>query len=266
MKYAFMSFSCPELTLAEMLDTAENLGYAGVEPRLEAGHAHGIETALTPEERKAVHRQVAYRPVELCCLASSARFADPATCDRNLEAARRELDLTADLGIPALRIFGGQFPDSVDRAEAIDSLAEALTALTGQADACHTTLCLETHDAWCNPHHVAQVLRQVNHPRAAANWDVLHPVRAEGMTLPESLAILSPWIRHVHMHDATLDPGHIRYVPIGTGAIDHQEVIRGLQAMAYTGYMSGEWINYTPWHAHLPDEMARLQQIEARLD
>ncbi len=261
-----MSFSCPDLTLAEMLEAAAQWGYKGLEPRIDAGHAHGIETSLTPAARQAVRQQVAASPVTLCCLASSARFADPDTCGDYLDATRRELDLAADLDIPVLRIFGGHFPDTVDRAAAIDSLAEALATLTDQAEDCDTTLCLETHDAWCNPHHVVQVLEQVNHPRVAANWDVLHPVRTTEMTLAESLAILSPWIRHVHMHDATLAPGRIHYVPIGTGAIDHRQVIRGLQAIAYTGYMSGEWIGYTPWQEHLPDEMARLQQVEANLD
>ena len=170
--------------------------------------------------------------------------------------------MAADLDIPLLRIFGGQFPADMDRDAAVDTLSEALASLTDQAADCNATLCLETHDAWCNPHHVAQVLGQVNHPRVAANWDVLHPVRAEGLTLPESLEILSPWIRHVHMHDATLEPGRIHYVPIGTGAIEHRQVIRGLQSIGYDGYMSGEWIGYTSWQEHLPDEMARLQQIE----
>ena len=265
MNYSFMSFSCPDLTLREMLDAAEKFGYGGLEPRIDAKHAHGIEVSLTQEERNAVCSQVASSSVDLCCLASSARFADPDTCSSNLESTRHELDLTADLGIPLLRIFGGRFPPGMERSEAIDNLSEAFTSLTEQAEDCNTVLCLETHDAWCNPHHIAQVLRQVNHRCVAANWDVLHPVRAEGLSLQESLEILSTWVRHVHIHDATLDPGRINYVPIGTGAIEHSEIIKGLKSIAYDGYMSGEWIGYTSWHEHLPDEMACLLQIESGL-
>ena len=62
MKYSFMSFSCPDLTLTEMLEAAEKFGYGGLEPRIDAGHAHGIETSLTPAEKKAVRQQVADRP------------------------------------------------------------------------------------------------------------------------------------------------------------------------------------------------------------
>ena len=40
MKFAFMSFSCPTLSLDAMLDLARRLGYAGVEPRVESRHGY----------------------------------------------------------------------------------------------------------------------------------------------------------------------------------------------------------------------------------
>ena len=43
MKFSFMSFSTPELTLEETLALAERLGYDGVELRIEAGHKHGAD-------------------------------------------------------------------------------------------------------------------------------------------------------------------------------------------------------------------------------
>ena len=43
MKYSFMSFSCPELTLDEMLSMAKEFGYDGIEPRISSNHRHGVE-------------------------------------------------------------------------------------------------------------------------------------------------------------------------------------------------------------------------------
>lgn len=265
MNYAFMSFSCPELALDGMLEAAARWGYAGVEPRLDSGHAHGIETSLSPTERRAVRARVADGPTTICCLAVSARYADPATCADYMESTRRGLELAADLGVPVLRVFGGHFPEDITRGQAIESLSAALSALAGQARACNVAICLETHDAWCDPRHVAQVMQNVNHDHVAVNWDVLHPVRTAGLGIRESLDILQPWIRHVHMHDAQLTPGRIAYAPMGTGAIDHRTVLQGLQAIMYTGYLSGEWIGYSPWQEHLPFEIARLREYEAGL-
>ncbi len=265
MQYAFMSFSCPELSLDAMLDAAADLGYAGVEPRLDAGHAHGVETALSPAARRAVKRRVDAAPVRICCLAASSRFADPAATAAYLDAARRALDLAGDLDVPTVRVFGGHFPAAVTRDEAVDNVSEALAALAGHAQARGAILCLETHDAWCDPRDVAQVMRNVNHPHVAVNWDVLHPVRTAGWPLRAAREALAPWIRHVHMHDAQLAPGRIAYAPMGEGAIDHREVLQGLRAIDYQGYLSGEWIGFTPWQQHLGPEIARLRAYETQL-
>ena len=40
MKYSFMSFSCPELKLEEILKLAQKYGYEGIEPRIGSGHKH----------------------------------------------------------------------------------------------------------------------------------------------------------------------------------------------------------------------------------
>ena len=75
MKYAFMSFSCPRAALGEALDLVKESGYAGFEPRIDAGHAHGIETNMTPAARRETRRMAEDKGVTLCCLASSAKLA-----------------------------------------------------------------------------------------------------------------------------------------------------------------------------------------------
>ncbi len=265
MQYAFMSFSCPRLSLAEMLAVAAELGYAGLEPRLDAHHAHGIETSLSGSQRQQVKAQVADSPVGLGCLAVSSRFADPATAPRHLDNLKKELALAADLGVPAVRVFGGQFPADMARAEAIDHVAEALAAVAPLAAASGVIICLETHDAWCHPAHVVQVMEAVNQESVRVNWDVLHPVRAAGMDLETAFAMLKPWIAHVHMHDAVIAPGRIVYAPMGAGALDHRVVLKALHGIGYAGYLSGEWIDFSPWQEHLPFEISRLRTYEAEL-
>ena len=43
MKFSFMSFSCPELNLDEMIAAAKKYGYNGIEPRISSNHKHKIE-------------------------------------------------------------------------------------------------------------------------------------------------------------------------------------------------------------------------------
>jgi len=250
MKYSFMSFSTPELTLEQMLSLAARLGYDAVEPRLDAGHAHGVEVAASPAERERIRRTVADSGVALACLATSCRFADPDGREQVVRETLERIDLAADVGAPCIRVFGGQFPDRLSRQEAIEAVAETARAVAGRAGERGVTVCIETHDAWCDPRHVAAVLSAVNHPAVAANWDVMHPVRR-------------PWIRHLHVHDGVSEDGGVRLVPVGAGEIDHRRVIELLLSAGYEGYISGEWIDWEPYEAHLPRELATLKGYEA---
>ena len=43
MKFSFMSFSCPDLDVDEMIALAGKYGYDGIEARISSQHKHGIE-------------------------------------------------------------------------------------------------------------------------------------------------------------------------------------------------------------------------------
>lgn len=266
MKYAFMTFSCPHKSWAEVLDTASRAGYAGVEPRVGSGHAHGVEIEASAAQRREASDRARQAGIEICCLATGCKYADPAHAPAEIEQTRRYLDLAADLGCRRLRVFGGAYPESVSPQQATDGLVRALAAVAPDAAARNVTICVETHDSWTDPRVVADVMRRVNHPAIAVNWDVLHPLRQSGVSLQDAHATLRPWIRHVHVHDGSLDLQTLRLLPIGQGQVDHATVLRLLRDSGYDGYLSGEWIEsiMTPefFSTHLTDEIQRLRTLE----
>ncbi len=148
------------------------------------------------------------------------------------------------------------------RAQAIDDVADALKGLADAAAARNVTLCMETHDDWCDPQHVKAVLERVDHPHVAVNWDIMHPVRQGLATMEEAFAALEPWIRHVHFHDGVQADGKLTLVPVGEGSINHAAAIRLLKGMGYDGYLSGEWIKWQPFEEHLPRELATMKRYE----
>lgn len=259
MKYAFMSFSCPELGLREMLETAKRFGYDAVEPRTAANHAHGIEFSLGAEERVAVRQLVAEVGVPLCCLATSCRYADPEACPSQVEETLRYIDLAADVGAPRLRVFGGTIPARVTREAAVECVSAALLSVADHAAERGVVICMETHDHWCNPADMAAVMRRVDHPAVRVNWDIMHPVRVVHVSMKEAFEGLKRWIRHVHFHDGVTTAGKLNLVPIGEGEIDHKTAVEALESIGYDGYMSGEWINWEPYDKHLPRELATMK-------
>ena len=265
MNYSFMTFSCPEASLAEALAMAERFGYDGIEPRISAGHGHGIELGIDAAAREAAREQAAASGVALCCLAASCKYADPATAGDQVAETLQAIDLAADVGAPRIRVFGGQLPEGRTREESVELLAESLKKVADHALERGVTVCLETHDDWCDPAHVAEVIGRVHSPAVAVNWDVMHPVRAGGSTMDAAFETLRPWIRHLHVHDGTRREDRLELVPIGEGDFDHKRVVELLLTIDYDGYISGEWINWEPAETHLPRELAALKQYESEL-
>jgi sugar phosphate isomerase/epimerase len=262
MKYAFMSFSCPRLSLAEMLALAARLGYDGIEPRLRSGHSHGIETTMDSAARRAARQQSDDSGIRLACLATGLTFADPAKAAASVEEARRCIALAADVGCDRLRVFGGPLPAGLTREQAIDEVATSLSSLADEAGAAGVALCLETHDDWTDPAHVAQVMRRVGHPAIAVNWDIMHPARQSKVSMDDAFDALRPWIRHVHFHDGMDEASGLVLKPVGEGVIDHRRAVELLQLEGYTGYLSGEWIDWEPYEVHLPRELAAMKSYE----
>ncbi len=267
MKYSFMTFSCPELTFEEVVAAAERFGYDGVEPRIGSGHAHRVEPETDAATRGELRRIAESRGIAVACIATSCRFADPADADAHIEQAHAAIDLAADMGAPVIRVFGGQFPADMDRDAAVEQVAASLSGLTRHAAERGVTVCMETHDAWCDPNHVASVMRRVDHPAVAVNWDIMHPIRRGNATMDSAFEALKPWVRHLHVHDGRDTDGKLEMVPIGQGVIDHRRAIELLVAAGFGGFLSGEWINWSdPWEVHLPRELQLMKQYEAACD
>lgn len=263
MKYAFMSFSCPQLELSGMVAAARSYGYSGIEPRIGAGHRHGVETSAGADRRQAFKRMAEDSGIAICCVATGCSFVVPETAARHVEEAKAAIALAADIGAARLRVFGGDLPSGTRHAEALPLLVDSLAALSAFAGEHGVVVCLETHDSWTDPLLVAEVMRQVNHSHIAVNWDIAHPFRYHGYSMEQAYDALKPWIRHVHIHDGiTGENNRFVFKPIGDGAIDHAAAIRLLQRGGYDGFLSGEWIDFEPHDIHLPREIAAAKRLE----
>lgn len=261
LRYAFMSFSTPDLPLEAILRRAADLGYDGVEPRL--GHAHGIASDATPAQRQTIRKKFADSGIALCCIASQGNLTDPQTRRQTIELHRRVIELAGDLSCPRIRIFGGQLPADMSRQQAVEEVAVALREPAAEAHAAGTMLCLETHDDWCDPEDVAALMERVDHPGLAVNWDMMHPTRAAGVAVEEGFNRLRPWIRHVHIHDGLLSEP-LTFRPCGEGELDIRTAIQCLVESDYSGFVSGEWID-AEGIIHLEQELERMKALEKEI-
>jgi len=263
MNFSFMSFSCSELNFKEMISLALKYGYTGIEPRINSGHSHGIETDSSKPFRTECKRVAQENGIEICCIATSCKYVDPEANQDQISETHKAIDLASDVGSPRIRVFGGKIPQSSSRESAVDLLAQSMLAVADHAEERHIAVCVETHDHWCNPEHLAMVMERVKHPAIGVNWDIMHPVRQANLTIDEAFNTLKPWIRHTHFHDGNVkENAQPILVPVGEGDIDHKRAVQLLKAAAYTGFMSGEWISWEPYESHLPRELATMKRYD----
>ncbi len=253
-----MSFSTPELNFEQTLEIAKQYGFQGIEPRMSSGHKHGIELEASKQDIKDFRLKSEASGIAICCLATSCMFSDPETAAGNVETAKRTVELANETGAPVIRVFGGGIPDGCPREKSFELIVESLGKLAdiGQSN---VTVCMETHDSWCDAKMVADIMKAVDKPSIAVNWDIMHPALRAGYSMQDAYDALKQWIKHVHVHDGRITGGKLTLLPVGEGDVDHKNALALLKESGYAGYISGEWINWEPYDVHLPRELKTMK-------
>jgi len=266
LKYSFMTFACPEYTLDQALAAALRYGYDGIEPRAAEGHKHGVELERSLIERAAIRRNFEDAGIAAACVATSVQFnkSDRAEWTGMVQSAKDYCRLAADIGAKRVRVFGGHDPATPDVAKASRRVQEGLEACVETAADSGVLLCLETHDYFSAAADVAAICRAVNSPWIQATWDTQHPVTA-GETIEESVAVLMPFVRHVHFHDVDRTHDRNQIVPIGEGQEPIAKFLRIFRDHNFDGYLSAEWFYNNGPEQDLAHYIAALRSIEETL-
>ncbi len=88
----------------------------------------------------------------------------------------------------------------------------------------------------------SQMITQIDSPYLRLLWDCGNSYFVGEQPYPAGYEISKPWIGHVHVKDAIIEPqtGSPRWVELGTGGIDMLGQLRALKEDGYTGVVSME--------------------------
>lgn len=270
MKYGFMTFSFPRAGVSTIVEEARQAGYDGIELRIGRTHGHGIEIGADKETLREAVKAAADADIELYSLASSFQLAiDPLDEDE----ARATLGLATGVGAKVIRVFGGPYGDAnLSQEDARAQLVNGLRAFgeLAEQETDGVIVALESHDAWTDPDILAGVLDEVDRVNVGLNWDPYHIVRMTGRGVAEHFPTIARHVRHTHVHDGKPSEGAPILSAIGTGIVNHREMLESLVSISYDGYLMGEWIHSimegtTDPIAYLPRELTALKRIEAEL-
>ncbi len=242
MRLAFMSSVCPKLSLAELIATGAEYGYAGIEFRPEWGHGHGIELDAPPATLREAAKRLADSDLEGCCLSPGVRFGHGQAYSHAeaVETVTRYVHLAAEMGIGRIRLFGDPLPNTGARARtaSYQAQADALAVAAERAGEAGVVLAVETHSNF-RALDADEVMYRAGYPAALRiNWHLGHCIR-HGEDVDEAYRHVKGRVVHVHWGLPSAKPE--KKNPTGTVHLERQ--IELLAADGFDGYFAVEVID-----------------------
>ena len=243
MKISFSTLGCPRWSWNDIVTTAADLKYNGIEVR---GVGKDISAHSIPQfgadMLPATKEQLKKLGLEIPCLTSDICLHVREREDEVMREIAAYIDLAAVMGVPYIRIMGcagvAQPTGQVDAGYVRDMAARcgALAAEKG------VTLLMETNGVWAQTDKLRRLLDDIDSPNVAALWDVNHPYRYFGESAQTTWDNVGKYVRHMHLKDSVMQDGRARYAILGYGDLPLEQIIETTQKAGYEGFYSLEWL------------------------
>jgi len=191
--------------LLTMIRVCEDVGLQGVE--LRTTHAHGVETALNPEERNRVRNTFEDSSVELVGLGSVFEYhsPDPKVLQENINGTKEYVRLAADVGARGVKVRPNDLPDEIPLEQSIEQIGLALREVSGFAEHYKIKIRLEVHGR--RSAHVPYIRRMLdiaNHDNLYVCWNS-NLAEVENGSIERNFNLLGDKIDLVHMNELYLE-------------------------------------------------------------
>ncbi len=157
--------------LPTLLKNCEKAAVLGVE--LRTTHAHGVEPSLTAKQRQEVKKRFGDSPVVLAGLGSNERFDNPdaAVVKRAIEASKKFLVLSHDVGSTGVKVKPDRFHPGVPREKTIAQIGKALNTLGDFAGGYGQKVRLEVHGQCAQLPTIKAIMEAADHENVVLCWN-----------------------------------------------------------------------------------------------
>jgi len=249
---AFSTLGCPKWSWLQILDFAEQHGFAAVELR---GLQGEMDLPSRPEFAKEkiakAKKDIAVRGLKIACVSSSSHLHDTDIDKRRQQIADacRFIDLASALEAPYVRVFGDKIEGPKEAA--VERIAAGLRELGEYAGPRNVTVIMESHGDFTDSPTLKEILTRADSDHAALLWDAHHTFASSHEEPEFTRKQLGKWIRHCHLKDSVPSGNDRRYVLTGRGDVPVKRQFATLAGMGYSGYYCFEWEKV--WHPELEE-------------
>ena len=229
MNLSFSTRGWSDLTWDEMLESALDMGFNGIEvynlpkfnPLLEKGGPfHKYQTAATV-------RQLKEKKLTIPCFDTSYDISENADC---VSCLKDLMDIAHNTQVPY--VVACALHDNEQQVFA------NLDVLVPYGQEKQVVLLLKSSGIYANTARLRSVLDYYASDYLAALWDVHHTYRDFGESGDTTIKNLGSYVCHVHLRDSD-DNGD--YQLIGEGTLPVDDFIRALSSVNFDGFISLEW-------------------------
>jgi sugar phosphate isomerase/epimerase len=252
---SFSTLGCPDWSFKQITDFAVEHGYKAIEVR-------GIQRQLdltkckefsSPQNIDATLKLMKEKGLRFINLGASANlhFAEGAEREKNLEEARKFIDLAAKINCPYIRVFPNNFPKDQDKNTTMTLIAKGLSHLGDYAKDKKVMVLMETHGEVVMMNDIEKIMQLASNSNVGLVWDVANMWAVTREAPAEVYQKLKKYIHHTHIKDLKLVDGKDQYTLLGQGEIPIFQAIDVLYKGGYKGYYSFEWEKL--WHPEIAE-------------
>lgn len=239
MKLSFSTRGWADLSWEEMMETALEMGFSGIEvynlpkfdPMLDrSGPFHKYQAAATV-------RQLREKKLSIPCFDTSYDISQDDSCIGYLKSL---LEVAGNTQVP--------YVAACALSDNEEQVVSNLQALLPYAEKQKVTILLKTSGIYADTGRLRNLLNTFASDYMGALWDVHHTYRDFGESGDTTIKNLGSYVCHVHLRDSD-DTG--AYQIIGEGTMPLDDVMRALSSVNYDGFLSLEW--KPVWQEELQD-------------
>lgn len=244
MKFAFSTIGCPEWSWKDMIATAKDLGYDGIEIRGIANELYVPKTTpFLPENIAATKKLLKEKNLEISMLTSACSFHNKNTIARHMAGGREYIDLAHEVGVPFIRVMCEQTADpqmDIDLAFVSENYAKLAEYAKGSG----VTVLMETNGALANTKKMKSFIAPLEAQGLPVGvlWDIHHPFRFFGESIQTTYDNIGEFVKYIHIKDSVMENGEVKYKMLGKGDIPNRELLIFLNNNHYKSYVSLEWV------------------------
>jgi sugar phosphate isomerase/epimerase len=215
--------------LPTLLKHCKAAGVAAVECR--TTHKHGVEPALTPDQRKEVRKQFADSGVVFWGCGSVCEFhsEDPAVVKKNVEECKKFCDLVKDLGGKGVKVRPNGVGKGMTVDQAVAQIGKALIECGKAADAAGVEIWVEVHgpkESTAQPKVMKAIMDACGHKAVGVTWNSNDGEVVHG-SIDDNFALLKGHIKSCHINDLGKDR---------KGVYPYRELFKRLKEVGYDRY------------------------------